>query len=168
MDVYYEIKEYLTIKNRLMGEDFTAKDAVIAVMDYQLSALGALLLRQQANVISLALTADNVRYSFSGSKVTSELDALMNALRESRNVELTMHYGFYAQGLSSGPVAGPRNMLCLMEALNAEELDGIFYCTWFEPACDSDTGAFYAYGEWDGICHHGETDASAVSLSAFR
>jgi hypothetical protein len=163
MDVYYEIKEYLTIKNRLMGEDFTAKDAVITVMDYQLSALGALMLRQQANVTELTLTADGLCYRFSGSKVSAELDALMKALREAHTAELRMHYGFYAQGMTSGPVAGPRSMLCLMEALNMGELDGIFYSTWFQPACDSDTGALYAYGYHNGICRHGQMDATKAA-----
>lgn len=164
MEIYYDIKEHLIIKNRLMGEDFSVKDAVIAVMDYQLSALGALMLRQQANVIELTLTADSQCYRFSGSKVTAELNELMKALREAHTAELTMHYGFYAQGMNGGPVAGPRSMLCLMEALNMGELDGIFYSTWFRPACDSDTGALYAYGSHNGTCCHGQMDiAQAVN-----
>lgn len=163
MRIYYEVKEYLTVKDRLMEEELTVKDQVIAVMDYQLSALGARLLRQQASIHQLVLTADGLRQSFSGNTVTAGLGTLMTAMRDARNVELTLHYGFYAQTMNGmGPVAGPRSMLCFLEELTTEEMDGIFYSAWFQS--DGDAGVLFAYGNLDGTFHHGKIAANAVSL----
>lgn len=161
MSIFYHVNEHLSVKNSAEYLNVLRAAAV------HFSSLGACLLRGDANIYNLSLTADDKTFLFSGKKVTADLQDLLDALQEASAVDLVADYGYvWTDGC---PDIGLFEFSGFIEEeMNIDDAfaDNIFYSMYNAADCADGTGILCAYGKKDGAAYCGVIEPKPADLPA--
>lgn len=164
MSEYFDVMEHLVVKDGEEKDFCTPQNDALETMSYQMSILGALMLQDNAKIHRVKLSADGEVYSFSGECPDEGYKKIVNAIRESKDVDLVVEYGFSTYGMNEASQnAGPFVMRSQIGELNADDRNGIFYSVWCKAMSDGGEGSLYAYGEHNGTTYNGEVGFKEVS-----
>ena len=159
MSIFYHVNEHLSIKDTTECCDFL-NAAVIHFSD-----LGSLLLRGDAVVHKLTLVANGTTKTFSGRGVTSDLQDLMDALKEASSVDLVADYDYI---WFAGCPGIEHTMLSdlIEEEMDLDDTfaDNVFYSMYNKADCSDGAGILCAHSKKDGVVYHGAVNPVAAEL----
>ena len=159
MSIYYHVTEHLCIKDTAECCDFL-NAAVIHFSD-----LGSLLLRGDAVVHKLTLVANGTTKTFSGRAVTSDLQDLIDALKEASSVDLVADYDYI--WFASCPGIEHTMLSDLIEEemdIDDTFADNVFYSMYHKADCSDSAGILCAYSKKEGKVYRGIVDPLAAEL----
>lgn len=156
MSVYYNIKEHLIIED-------TEKHLVeLDNIHYRLSLMAAWTLQHRGDVIDLTLIADGKIYSFDSDILNSKFQEALDALNQSRSVEIISNISFSSSAQETDP--SPFGLMKYLDEEikeNQDYLDGLFYCVYNNADCEG-AGMVYAYGKKNGVLYTGDVPFAEV------
>lgn len=187
MSTSNNIREKLTVdaavyapewdKNAAETRDFlpcdSAGDLAVYGMQLRLASIGRSMLLgcEQVRVDRLLLVADGETYTFSGSEVTPEYQRIIQKLRESVKIDLTLEFFYVTHGSRDLYASeAQNNMKVIAEALKnqpgryARTMRGVAYQYWLVNEQDVNTFGFStSFGEINGHVYAGKDDPVPVA-----
>lgn len=157
MSVYYEVKEHIILKNvennRCVG--YNLKYDIIEAI----AQIGYSMIWENCMVWNLTLKADGKEYFFKGKEVTPELHTIVNAISESKDIDLLLEYD--GVNVEFPILEGVEDMLNLCP----EVAENLFYSLYNKADCENGAGILAAYGKKDGVLYSGVIKPTEVAVA---
>ena len=161
MSVYYDVKEYLSVKEVTEKNEFTKELA-----QAHLAWLGWKLLSDSAYVNKLSLSCNGKGLAFSGEVITSDFHKIIRALDDASSFELIVDYRYTWVGTELEAAMSCCDHLAIssyLEQASKEERNHIFYTMYNRADCGEGAGVLCAYGEKNGRISSGTVEDNVIT-----
>lgn len=164
MSVYYDVKEYLEIREIAGGND-----PMVDLARKHLAWLGWKMLDDSAWVRKIFLSCGEKNYVFSGDTVRADFHDIIRALADDSGlkagtaIKLSMDYHYRWTGGDPQSAYDHLVISGYLEQANEEETKNIFYTMYNNADCGDGAGVLSAYGERNGRVYKGIVQDKPVS-----
>ena len=164
MSVYYDVKEYLEIREIAGGND-----PMVDLARKHLAWLGWKMLDDSAWVRKIFLSCGEKNYVFSGDTVCADFHDIIRALADDSGlkagtaIKLSMDYHYRWTGGDPQSAYDHLVISGYLEQANEEETKNIFYTMYNNADCGDGAGVLSAYGERNGRVYKGIVQDKPIS-----
>ncbi len=159
MSVAYNIMEHLTVKKT----DDDNYSLPVEIMNGQLAALAALIVKDEAEVYKMKLVADGIEYGYSGDEVIPAFKQVIQTMSSAKEVDISIYYNYlWRSGWKMYELVGPFVLMNFFDDPGEEDVTDVFYSAW-NNAEGEGPGNLVAYGRHNGKEYSGLVDFEQVS-----
>lgn len=158
MSVFYDVKEYLSVKE--ITED---NNTIFSLAKAHLAWLGWKLLSDCAYVNNISISFGKEKLVFSGDTITADFHHIIRTVKNESSFELTMDYRYFWYGYDGENSCDHLAISSYLKHASPDEARHIFYTMYNNADCSDGAGVLCAYGEKSGKAYNGIIENKVIS-----